>query len=222
MIFGLLGPFGAAFRVRVSCLYVYCEPMTRKVHALVLAAGLSTRMGRFKQLLPFGDVTVVESVVRAVFDGGVDALTVILWHRADDVAHVLRSTGVETVYNAKFRDGMFSSILCGLSSVSNDCGVMVVLGDQPQIKSGVVRQVADAFRKGAAGIVVPVANGKRGHPVVIDSERYRDEIMTLSKPVVRGHPEDTLELALTDERILRDLDTPEDYARELDLRTREG
>jgi molybdenum cofactor cytidylyltransferase len=70
--------------------------------------------------------------------------------------------------------------------------------------------------------LVPVFAGKRGHPVILDLARYRVEIEGLTgekglKPVVRGHPDDTLELTIEDERILRDLDTPEDYERELAL-----
>ena len=99
--------------------------------------------------------------------------------------------------------------------------MLLALGDQPQIERSVAAQVIEAYRAGSAGIVIPVVHGKRGHPVLIDVDRYRLEISELSgdmglKPVVRGHPEDTLELDLENEDILRDMDTPEDYQSELD------
>ncbi len=177
-------------------------------------------MGRFKQLLPFGGQTVVESVVQAVLDGGVDDVVVVLGHRADEVRQVLDPLGVTAVVNESYREGMFSSLLCGLGQIPGTDAILLALGDQPQISSTTVARVIQAFRTGNAGIVVPVYGGKRGHPIVFDLPRYRDEIVGLSgeeglKPVVRGHPEDTLEITIDDERILRDLDTPEDYQREL-------
>jgi molybdenum cofactor cytidylyltransferase len=196
--------------------------MPAKIHGLVLAAGLSRRMGTFKQLLPFGGRTVVESVVGAVQDGGVDALTVVLGHRADEVREVLAPLNVATVVNEAYREGMFTSVLCGLRQVASADAVLLALVDQPQISASIVKAVIDSFRGGKAGIVIPVFGGKRGHPIVLDLPRYRVEIEGLTgeeglKPVVRGHIEDTLELLIEDERILRDLDTPEDYERELAL-----
>ena len=179
-------------------------------------------MGTFKQLLPFGGRTVVESVVQAVLDGGVDALTVVLGHRAEEVRRALVPLGVTTVVNEAYRNGMFSSVLCGLRQIPPADSLLLALGDQPQISAPIVKTVIAAFRSGQAGIVVPVYEEKRGHPIVLDLIRYRAEIEGLTggeglKPVVRGHPEDTLELTIEDERILRDMDTPEDYERELAL-----
>ena len=87
----------------------------------------------------------------------------------------------------------------------------------------VVQAVLRAYREGDRGIVIPISGGKRGHPVLVNLSRYRDEILRLSgdeglKPVMRGHPHDTLEVPVDDEGILRDLDTPEDYRAEIERR----
>jgi molybdenum cofactor cytidylyltransferase len=117
---------------------------------------------------------------------------------------------------------MFSSILCGIVGLPDSAdGALMVLADQPQIDAAVVRGVAKAYREGEKGIVIPTFGGKRGHPALVDLRRYRAEITGLSgeaglKPVMRGHPEDTLELPVDDGRILRDIDTPEDYRTELE------
>ncbi|MBK34336.1 MAG: hypothetical protein CME26_02260 [Gemmatimonadetes bacterium] len=196
--------------------------MSLEIHGLVLAAGLSRRMGAFKQLLPFGSRTVVESVVQAVRDGGVDDLTVVLGHRQEEVRTVLAPLKVSTVLNPAYEDGMFSSVLCGIRHLASADAVLLALGDQPQMTAPIVRTVVDAFRETEAGIVVPVFGEKRGHPIALDLARYRAEIQALTgdeglKPVVRGHPEDTIELSIDNELILRDMDTREDYERELDL-----
>ncbi len=196
--------------------------MKKRIYAVVLAAGMSTRMGRPKQLLPFGEKTVLQTVVDTLLSVDLDGVFVVLGHDAKDIRESLSGRPVEFCVNSSYRDGMFSSILCGLNELPEKAGAMLLaLGDQPQIERSVAAQVVEAYRAGGVGIVIPVVQGERGHPVLIDVERYGLEISKLSgdmglKPVVRGHPEDTLELAVEDEEILRDMDTPEDYQSELD------
>lgn len=194
--------------------------MVKSIHGFVLSAGLSSRMGRFKQLLPYGKETVVGSVISALKGGGVDRVTVILGHRAEEVEKVLAGQGVRTVVNVDYLSGMFSSVLCAVGQASGEEALMLALGDQPQITSEICRRVVDAFQTSDRGIVIPVFSGRRGHPIVIDLAKYGDEIMRLDgseglKPVVRGHPEDTLEIPFEDDSILRDMDTPADYDREI-------
>ena len=191
--------------------------------AVVLAAGKSERMGRLKQLLPFGKRTVVETVTKTLQLVGCTEILVVLGHRAGEIAHVLPNT-VRTVVNEDYESGMFSSVLAGLNALDSQAdGMLLLLGDQPQIRAGMVKAVIDRFAQSDEGIVIPVVDGKRGHPVVIDVRRYGEEIRGLDgseglKPVMRGHLEDTGFVETDDEAILRDLDTPEDYEREIRLR----
>ncbi|HCK10822.1 MAG TPA: hypothetical protein DHW45_13175 [Candidatus Latescibacteria bacterium] len=196
--------------------------MERLVSAVVLAAGKSERMGRLKQLLPFGKRTVVETVTKTLQLVGCTEILVVLGHRASEIAHVLPNT-VRTVVNEDYESGMFSSVLAGLNALDSQAdGMLLLLGDQPQIRAGMVKAVIDRFAQSDEGIVIPVVDGKRGHPVVIDVRRYGEEIRDLDgseglKPVMRGHLEDTGFVEMDDEAILRDLDTPEDYEREIRL-----
>lgn len=196
--------------------------MTPKhVHAVVLAAGMSTRMGSLKQLLPFGGRTVLQTVVDTLLGGGLDGIMVVLGHRSEAVKRHLAGRGVATCVNADYREGMFSSVLCGISSLPESTdAALIVLGDQPRIDARVVRRVVEAYRSGSRGIVIPTFGGKRGHPALVDLRKYRHDIFALCgdaglKPVMRGHPDDTLELPVDDAAILWDIDTPEDYREEL-------
>lgn len=195
--------------------------MGDQIYGLVLAAGMARRMGTTKQLLPFGDKTVLQTVVDTLVDAKLAGVAVVLGHDAEAVRDSLRGRPVRFCVNEAYREGMFSSVLCGLRALPADAdAALIALGDQPQIALNAVRAVAQAYREGDKGIVVPVSGGRRGHPVLIDLSRYRREILSLSgdrglKPVVRGHPEDTLEVPVDDEGILRDLDTPEDYRAEV-------
>jgi molybdenum cofactor cytidylyltransferase len=191
------------------------------VHAVVLAAGLSTRMGGPKAMLPFGGKTVLQTVVGSLLEVDLEGIMVVLGHRADEIRASLAGRPVGVCVNPRFRQGMFSSVLFGISSLPESAdAALIVLGDQPHIGAGVVRQVVAAYRDGDCGIVIPTHQGRRGHPALVDVRKYGPEIAGLSgaeglKPVMRGHPQDTLELPVTDEGILRDIDTPEDYEGEL-------
>ena len=198
--------------------------MNEQIYGLVLAAGMARRMGSTKQLLPFGDRTVLQTVVDTLSGADLAGVVVVLGHDADAVRESLRGRTVLCCVNDAYREGMFSSVLCGLHHLPEDAdAVLIALGVQPQIELNVVRAVLRAYREGDRGIVIPISCGKRGHPVLVNLSRYRDEILRLSgdeglKPVMRGHPHDTLEVPVDDEGILRDLDTPEDYRAEIERR----
>ena len=195
--------------------------MSEQIYGLVLAAGMARRMGSTKQLLPFGDRTILQTVVDTLSGADLAGVVVVLGHDADAVRESLRGRPVLCCVNDAYREGMFSSVLCGLRHLPGDAdAVLMALGDQPQIELRVVRAVVRAYREGDRGIVIPISGGKRGHPVLINLSRYRGEILNLSgdeglKPVMRGHPHDTLEVPVDDEGILRDLDTLKDYRAEI-------
>ncbi len=198
--------------------------MNEQIYGLVLAAGMARRMGSTKQLLPFGDRTILQTVVDTLSGADLAGVVVVLGHDADAVRESLCGRPVLCCVNDAYREGMFSSVLCGLQHLPADAdAVLVALGDQPQIELNVVQAVVRAYREGDRGIVIPISGGKRGHPVLINLSRYQSEILELSgdeglKPIMRGHPQDTREVSVDDEGILRDLDTPEDYRAELERR----
>lgn len=188
------------------------------VVGIVLAAGLSTRMGNFKQLLPFAGQTVVQHVVDLV-KSQLDDVVVVLGHRASEVVGVLDKHRVRSVVNRNYAKGMTTSVQCGIAAALEADGYLICLGDQPGITIEVISHVITAAKNEKKSIVIPTYNGKRGHPVYI-GKPYVDEILALPvdrglNMVTRGHPEDTLELPLTQREILDDMDTPADYQREL-------
>ena len=196
--------------------------MKKRICALVPAAGMSIRMGTPKQLLPFGEKTVLQAVVDTLLEADLDGILVVLGHRADAVRDSLAERPVSFHLNPDYRNGMFTSILSGLAALEKSAdAALIALGDQPNVRASVVRKVAAAYRKGNKGIVVPIYRGKRGHPALVDLGRYLSKIRSLTgedglKPVMRGNPGDTQEVEVADEGVLRDIDTPEEYRAELD------
>jgi len=187
--------------------------------SIVLAAGMSRRMGVQKLLLPFAEKTVIAHIVDQLV-GAVDEVYVVTGHEEEKVAAELCSRAVSVVVNPEYEDGMLSSVRCGIRALPEDClGVLVGLGDQPGITSELVNEMARAFESGDKGIVVPVCKDKRGHPLLF-SGGYCDEILNSYDDVgLRGllvaHPDDILELDVASTAVLADMDYPEDYRREL-------
>ena len=189
--------------------------------AIVLAGGLSSRMGEFKQLLPLvHGSTVIETVVERLTAGlsEQDEALVVVGHRAADVRERLRSHPVRCVFNERYEDGMVTSVQCGLRAARRGAGgYLVCLGDQPDLSVQVIGQVLGAGNRLAAGIVIPTYAQKRGHPIYL-ARKYRDEILRLDadkglNSVTRAHPGDTHEVAVGAGEVLEDMDTPEDYSR---------
>jgi molybdenum cofactor cytidylyltransferase len=186
------------------------------IWAVVLAAGESLRMGTQKLLLPFGETTVIETIVRTALDSSVDETMVVLGAEREKVRSVLQSYPLTFAVNENYRSGMLSSVQAGFEALPGGAeAAVVMLGDQPGIAPEVVDGLVHGYRESGRGIVVPVYGGRRGHPVLIDVG-YRSEILGLDpaiglKQLVRAHAEDILEVPAESASVLEDMDRPQDY-----------
>jgi CTP:molybdopterin cytidylyltransferase MocA len=192
------------------------NPLPAMITAIVLAAGASSRMGRNKMLLPFGNSTVVESAIDVLKRPGIDKTIVVLGFGREAIEPVLLRHKVELVVNPDPERGMLSSIQHALASeAAQPDGWLIALGDQPQIQPEVVDSLVQAFIRNPQSIVVPVCEVKRGHPIIVSS-RFRNEILELPETVglnelTRRHADEILEVTVRQPGILKDIDTPEDY-----------
>jgi len=190
--------------------------------AIVLAAGLSRRMGVQKLLLPFGSKTVIAHIVDQLTASSVDEVQVVVGCQGKRVSRELSGRPVSIVNNSNYKSGMLSSVRCGLHAITQQCRVvLVVLGDQPSVTTKLIDQMLQTFASTEKQILVPLYNGKRGHPIVF-SATYSKEILTHYDNVgLRGllyaHKEDIFELPVKTSGVLSDMDCPQDYQRELAL-----
>jgi molybdenum cofactor cytidylyltransferase len=133
------------------------------VAGLVLAAGGSRRLGRPKQLLPFGGATLLEHTVATARECRFDQLIVALGGSADDVRAAVDLSGAEVVVNEDFGEGCSSSIAAAIGTVDERAEALVLLlGDQPGVTPATVRALI-AGRGDAELAVCRYADG-RGHP----------------------------------------------------------
>lgn len=193
--------------------------LQRRVAAVVLAAGMSSRMkGRAKVLLPWDGRTVIEAIISRLIAARIPDILVITGYRGDDVARVLKDLPVQVIENPDFAQGeMLSSLQAGLRALPDSTAAcLVVMGDQPVLDGRVLGQVLMAYAEGQGSIVVPVHRGERGHPVVID-RRFWPEMLALEngapRDVIRRYPDETALVEVDSDSVLRDIDTPEQYRR---------
>jgi molybdenum cofactor cytidylyltransferase len=203
------------------------ETKMDKITAIILAAGESKRMGTQKLLLPFGHKTIIENVVDNALLSGLIHIKVVLGSDKEAIHAVLKERPVSFCFNENFKEGMFSSVLCGLKSLPETSGdFMVFLGDQPFIPIDAIKLVLQSRNKTGKGIIIPYYKGKGGHPVLFKA-RYREEICKLDslaglRGVTEKYPEDVFELETNFPQILRDIDLKNDYFNELNKMNRYG
>ncbi len=185
--------------------------------AIVPAAGASRRMGQPKLLLPWGGSTVLESTIAALREGGVPTIVVVI-APAGPLAQWQPTAGVHTAVNPEPAAGMLSSILVGLAALATTPDPLVVCpADLPALRPSTVAALLVAYRA-TGGIVVPRHGRRRGHPLLI-APRWQARMPELAhhegglRRILELAAGSVHELVVDDPGSVRDVDTPEDYAR---------
>ena len=199
---------------------------TSPIAAVVPAAGLSSRMGRFKPLLPFGGLPMVVCVAESLSAAGVSPVLVVTGHRRNEVAAAVESFGggdVWLVHNPDFERGeMLSSVRAGVGELPPGAAAFVLaLADQPAVEPETIQLLCDTWRRTGAPIVRPCHDGRHGHPILFSSECI-PEILALTpgetlKSLVRRRADAIVDVPVADPAVVADVDTPEDYQQVLKL-----
>ena len=186
------------------------------IAAILLAAGRSRRMGAFKPLLPFGELTVVERCVETLRAGGVSEVVVVVGHREGELRERLGHLPLRFAVNDAVESEMGVSIARGVEGVSDEMdAVLVALVDQPAIPPEVVQSlIAERARTGAR-LVVPEWRGRGGHPVLVDL-CFRAELLSLDerrglRALFDTHRREVRRVPVSSPYIARDMDTWDDY-----------
>lgn len=190
------------------------------IAAVVLAAGLSRRMGRPKMILPWGNTTVIGKVVDVLSEAGIEQILVVTGGARAEVEKALEGLPARPVYNPEFKfDQMSLSLKVGLKALSPTISAaLVALGDQPQIEVDTVRKLKDAYENLQPSLIVPSYRSRRGHPWIVARSLWK-EILYLNPPrtlrdFMQGHADQIHYVEVKNDSIFRDLDTDADYLRE--------
>jgi molybdenum cofactor cytidylyltransferase len=188
----------------------------RNVAAIILAAGRSTRMGGPNKLLAeLSGKKLVRIATEQALASKATEVIVVTGHQAELVEQALVGLNVKFVRNPNFAGGLASSVRAGIAAVSDNAdGAVICLGDMPLIDAGLVDRLIDAFAPELGNlIVVPVADGRRGNPVLW-SRRFFNELMTLdgdigARHLIARHAEAVAEVPVQGDGAFLDIDTPQ-------------
>ena len=186
------------------------------VSAVLLAAGRSSRMGSLKQLLPLGGRPLLENVIHNLRQSQVDEIVLVLGFSADTIRRQVPLDGVRVVVNDAFSDGMGTSLRSGIAEVSPEANAaLVVLADQPFVRPPTIDRLIRVYREQHPQIVIPVYQGFRGNPVLLDRSVF-PELLGLAgdigcRAIFGSHTENIVKTPVDDIGVLLDIDTPADF-----------
>jgi molybdenum cofactor cytidylyltransferase len=188
------------------------------IAALLLAAGLSERMGAVNKLtLKVGGVEMVRRAAQTLIDCGLD-LFVVVGHERERVAKALSGLSCSLVDNPDFREGQPSSMRAGLDAIGGDYdGVIVALADQPLLDAQDVASLLAAY-SGSDGtrIMVPFHRDQRGNPIILPAaivEEIGERPMNFGcRKFIERNPERIVVYQAPNDHFTRDIDTPEALA----------
>jgi len=188
----------------------------RRVAALVLAAGRSTRMGAVnKMLAEIGGKPLVRIAAEQAVASHPHPVIVVTGHEREKVEAALNGLPVRFVRNADYAEGLGTSLKAGIAAVPEEADAVVVcLGDMPQVDAALINRLIAAFdpERGAL-VVVPSIDGRRGNPVVW-SRRFFHDLMAIqgdvgARHLIGNYAEVVVEVPVAGEAALTDVDTPE-------------
>ena len=193
-------------------------PRMARIAAVVLAAGLSSRMGSNKLLAPVRGKPMVRHAVETALASAASPVIVVTGNGGAEVRHALAPYSPLFVDNPDFSKGLSTSLKSGLSAVPNDCdGALILLGDMPDVSTGLLDKLIAAFDPSEdRAVCVATRHGRRGNPVLW-ARRFFPEILALegdigARHLIAQYGELVCEVEAADDGPLTDIDTPEALA----------
>ena len=192
------------------------QRVKESIGAVILAAGMSSRMGEPKQLLRLGGKTLLEQVLENARSAAVDEIVVVLGAAAESIRQQVDLNKIKVVINSSYRQGMGTSLGAGLAALDPAIkAALIILGDQPFVRPATLQRICEEYRRSHAQIVIPLYKGFRGNPILLDRSVF-PEVMALSgdvgcRAIFGDHPEGIVKLSVEDAGILLDIDSKADF-----------
>jgi molybdenum cofactor cytidylyltransferase len=194
-----------------------------KISAILLGAGESKRMRVDKLSLRLGRKTILEHCFETLWRSKVEEVTIVLSVRNQEIKNLFKGPRVKIIVNPHSEKGMSTSIRKALRTIPSDShGILIALGDQPFLKTRTINALIRAFDQGERGIIVPSFRGRMGHPVIFH-RKYKRDLLNLKgdvggRSILERHPQDVRRVSIKSEGVVKDIDTWQDYRRELRMK----
>jgi len=189
------------------------------ITAIILAAGQGRRFGQTKQLMPWGETTILGATISQVKQSQVNEILVVTGHDAAAITSIASAHHIPTVHNPNYEAGeLLSSLKTGVQALAETVSaVLVILADQPFIPPTVIDQLIASFKAGTGQLIAPIYQGQRGNPVLIGQTLFA-ELLALPpesapRTLLQRHPDKLALVAVESEAILLDIDSVEEYER---------
>jgi molybdenum cofactor cytidylyltransferase len=186
--------------------------------AVILSGGASRRMGSPKALLPYQGRPFLEHLLDVAKHPGIGVRRVVLGPDAEAISAQVSLEPDEVVINLEWERGQLSSVQAAIRSLPPDTdGILLCPVDHPLISESLVSELIDAFGKTRSAIVLPLYQGRRGHPVIFAARLY-EELLNApeekgARAVVWAHPEEVSEVPTNEEGCILNLNDPEAFSK---------
>lgn len=192
----------------------------KRLSCVLLAAGLSSRMGKQNKLLidiqgqPLVRRTASTLASYSYEENGFEEIIVVLGHEANLVREALKGLPVQIVVNEDYQEGQMTSVHAGMRALSKDCdGIMICLSDLVLLEHSDLKAMHLAFDECETAILVPQYKGERGNPIIL-ARSQREAIIAGEKnlgcrKLIQKRPEEVTVFEARNDHLSVDLDTPE-------------
>ncbi|MBG0764637.1 MAG: NTP transferase domain-containing protein [Tissierellales bacterium] len=189
----------------------------KKIGAVIVAGGMSSRMRDFKPLLPIGSKSMIETTVENYKQLGVEEIVVVTGYRSEDIEESLKEKNLNFIKNKHYnKTHMYDSVCLGLKELSEDTDYTFISpADSPFVQQFTLKKMVDEINISNHELIQPVYEGKDGHPIILKKEFFKiilehDGTMGM-QGVIKNNNKKCGKLSFVDQGIVMDADRPNDY-----------
>jgi molybdenum cofactor cytidylyltransferase len=185
-----------------------------KIAGIILAAGAASRMGQPKLLLPWKEETLIHKTAQTALQALLDPVVIVTGSGGREIAQAVIDLPVTIAQNPDWRTGQSTSVRAGIQALpASTRAVVFLLGDQPFVTTDLIQELIKTFLKKNCIILAPYVGQQRANPVIFDQSIFTNLCQLQgdagARSIFAQYPPEAM--SWPDERILLDIDTPEDY-----------
>ena len=197
------------------------------ITSILLAAGVSSRMGSIKALLPWENKTLIEWQIEKIKESGIEEIIVVLGSKAEEIQNKIKNLDISIVLNPDYEKGKTTTIKKGLSGVKNpESDIMLLAVDQPR-HGWILKKVIDDHIRNKSLISCPINKGSKGHPIIFQN-KLRKELFEIEekfqgiRKITTKYSGSVNTIEVDSDTVNIDINTPEEYQEAIKIFSREN